>query len=308
MTDLVTSRIHQISNLERKCRDALQYDSVFKQVSSTKGVYEKICALLDFIGDSESALLSTVSSEQRRSLEPYFLAYGILQVMYSRQVAVRDVLKTLDLPIPDPLKTSALTQARDRVIGHPTTNDQAAHVIVRHSLSENGFEYWSYYPLDTKRGNFVDYEILMDAHLDAMEAGMKVLYQHIAKFENERRRQMRLEPLLPTLQGVSYLTQQLCAALVEKRYAALFDSCAESLLSALHRLRAGLVKRHGEEHAADEVDHVIEGVDMLRSLFPPKNAKEVNQYRVVADGVEVSTKHLIQMAGDIDELEGDDLT
>src|ERR1700730_14793925 len=97
MADLPDSRIHRVSELEKKCRDALQYDSVFKQISLKKGAYEKMCALLDFIGDSESALLSITSPEQRRSLNSYFLGYGILQLMYSRQVAARAVLETLDL-------------------------------------------------------------------------------------------------------------------------------------------------------------------------------------------------------------------
>jgi hypothetical protein len=308
MAGLPDSRIHRVSELEKKCRDALQYDSVFKQISLKKGAYEKICALLDFIGDSEGALLSIISPEQRRSLNPYFLGYGLLQLMYSRQVAARAVIETLDLPIPEQLKASALTAARDRVIGHPITNDKAAHVIVRHTLNENGFEYWSYYPGETRRGNIVTYEALIEAHLVAMEVGMETLYQHIAEFENERRRQMRNDPLSQTLHGISYLTQQIGAALIEERYGETFNASTAGFLSALDRFRARLVKRYGEEATAYEVDHVIEGVRMLQSLFPPKDAKGKNQYRIVADGVETNVKHLIAMAADIDEQEKNDLT
>jgi len=175
MLDPFDLRVHRISELEIKCRKALQYDSVFKQISLRKGVYEKICALLDFIGDSESALLSIISPEQRRALDAYFVGYGILQLMYSRQVALRAVLNTLELPVPNSLGESELTAARDRVIGHPITNDNAAHVIIRHTLDEDGFEYWSYFPGETKRGNIVKYESLLESHLHAMEDGMAVL-------------------------------------------------------------------------------------------------------------------------------------
>jgi hypothetical protein len=308
IVERLEARIQRISGLEQKCRDALQYDSVFKQTILRKKAYEKICALVDFIGDSDSALSSVISQEQRQHLQYYFLAYGILQLMYSRQVALRDVIKTLDLPIPEPLMPGMLTTARDRIVGHPITSDEAAHVIVRHTLNENGFEYWSYYPGETRRGNIVEYEALIKAHLDTMEVGMRALYQHIAEFENERRREMRQDPLSPALHGIPYVMQQISAALVEERYGQIFNANAASLLSALDRFRAGLVKRCGEEFTAHEVDHVIEGVRMLQSLFRPKDTNDSNRYRIVADGVETNVRHLIDMAADIDEQEKDDLT
>jgi hypothetical protein len=308
MPDLFESRIHRISELEKNCRNALQYDSVFKQITLRERAYDKICALLDFIGDSESALLSVISSEQRRHINFYFLAYGVLQVMYSRQVALRSVMKTLDLPIPQLLKESALIGFRDRVIGHPITNDEAAHVIVRHTLNENGFEYWSYYPGETRRGNIVNYEALIKTHLGAMEAGMDTLYKHMSEFENERRRRVRNDPLSQILHGISYITQQTSAALVEERYGQMFTANATSLLSALDQFRIGLAQRYGEESTAHEVDHVIEGVRMLQSIYPPKDVRDANRYRIVADGVETNIERLIAMAADIDEQERKDLT
>jgi hypothetical protein len=46
---------------------------------------------------------------------------------------------------------------------------------------------------------------------------------------------------------------------------------------------------------------------MLQSLFPPKEQKITNQYRLVADGLEANVKRLIEMAADIDEQEKQDL-
>jgi hypothetical protein len=151
MAHTIEDSIYRISELEQKCRKALQYESVLRQLRLKNGAFEQICALLDFIGDSENSLLAVASSELRSAFERYFLAYGILQIMYSRQVAVRAVLETFELTIPNALGVSTLTVARDRVIGHPITNDGAAHVILRGSLSENGFEYWSYHLRETKR-------------------------------------------------------------------------------------------------------------------------------------------------------------
>jgi hypothetical protein len=83
---------------------------------------------------------------------------------------------------------------------------------------------------------------------------------------------------------------------------------APELFPALDGFRAGLVRRYGEKSTAYEVDHAIEGVRMLQSLFPPKDLKAANQYRIVAVGVEMTVKHLTEIAADIDKQETEDLT
>jgi len=119
---------------------------------------------------------------------------------------------------------------------------------------------------------------------------------------------MRNNPISPTLQGMSYLTQQIGAALVEEKYGQTFEASVTSLLSGLNRFREGLLKRYSADSTSYEVDHVIEGIHMLQSLFPPKNTREANQYRIIADGVETNVDRLLAMAGDIDEQERNDLT
>ena len=42
MTDIPDSRVRQIFELEKKCRDALQYESVFKQLSLKDGLQQMI--------------------------------------------------------------------------------------------------------------------------------------------------------------------------------------------------------------------------------------------------------------------------
>jgi hypothetical protein len=303
VTDSFEERTVRISDYEKKCRDALRYESVTKQLSLKDRAFDRLCALLDFIGDSQQALLSVLVSERRKTLDSYFLAYGLLQLLYSRQYSLRDVLKTLTLQIPASLGSSTLVVARDSVIGHPVNNDGAAHVIVRGTLTGDGFEYWSYYVNEIKRGNLVGYEEIITTHLSAMEDGLKCLYEHIAEFENARRRQMRNEPLSSALHGTNYLMQQIGAALVEDRYGKLFSTNSAMLISALSRFRIGLTKRYGEERTAYDIDHVIEGINMLRSIYPPRTAQNENQYRIISDGVESNLKQLETMAHDIDEQE-----
>jgi hypothetical protein len=300
-------RIHQVSTLEAKCRDVLQHDSVFKALTRKSGLHGQVCALLDFVGDSEIALLSVSSSNQRREVDPYFLAYGVLQLMYSRQVALKAVLRAFDISIPKLFEKSSLSIARDRVIGHPVTTDGAAHVIVRHTLNENGFEFWSYRGSETERGQKVNYESLLSEHLDAMIQGLDLLYQQLAKVENERREEMRQQPLKSIFQGIPYSTQCMVAAIVEEKYRTLFSINSNTVLSALETFRAGLLKRYGEEWASGRVDHVIEGIRMLQGNFPPQDKRANSQFQIIADGVDLNVKDLMQLASDIDEKEAQNL-
>lgn len=309
MTTL-SSRMRCISELEKKCRDALRHDSIFKILSIDIEIFDKLCAMLDFIADTEDALSCAVTTEQRASFNSYFLAYGILQIMYSRQVAVRAVITALRIQGPKP-RAGALETARDRVIGHPITSDKAAHIIVRHTLNEDGFEYWSYYSGESKRGNVVRYEELIEEHVKCMENGMNIIYMHISNIENERRRQMRKFPISKTLQGVSYLTTQICAALDGEIHASMFEPHSEMLVSALNCFRGELVKRRGEGFSAQEVDHIIEGVCMLKEIFLnvdfDLNSRSRRQFIIIADGVDMNVNNLVKAAKEIDDEEKEDL-
>jgi hypothetical protein len=308
MSHTIINLIHAVSELERKCRDALQHDTVFQQIRQSGRAYDQLCALLDFIGDSENALLQVATTEKRNELEPYFLAYGILQTMYSRQVALRAALETLKLKIPERLGHSELITARDRVIGHVVTaHGGGAHVILRNTLTNDGFEYASYYKDHTKRGNQVHYEPLLTEHLTATKAALEVLFGYLAEIENARRRQMRQNALSPIFHGIGYSMQCIAAALVEPRYGEIFSVNADSLLSALNNFRSELAKRYGDERASEEVNHVIEGIRMLRDIYPPGSDRMKSQYQIIVTGVEIKMKHLMRLATEIDERENEEI-
>ena len=296
----------EVSSLEQRCRDALQFPSVYVR---TKGkAFERICALLDFIGDSEGALASVSTSEKRAKVEPYFLAYGLLQSMYARQIALREVLKALDISIPSGLKENSIVKPRDRIIGHPITSDDGAHVILRNTLGANGFEYASYYDSETRRGNIVEYQPLLDQHWMIMKNGLELLYRALAEIENKRRREMRQTPLAPALRGIDYVVRCLAAATVEEKYQSIVEAHLEMLTSALMQFRAGLATRFGEDDAAYHVDRIIEGAAMLRELYPFTDSKRRLRFEIVADGIKHKTEELIRMAHDVDETESTELS
>lgn len=303
MTASIEVRLDRISELEKKCRDILLYEAVFKNLTQRGGQHDKICALLDFVGDSEDALASVASANKRGDIDFYFLAYGLLQLMYSRQVAMGAVLEACAIPVPASWKTGPLATVRHRIIGHPVTSDGAAHVIVRNTLNQDGFEYWSYRGSETERHREVRYDVLLSDHLDLMIEGLGLPFRLLADIENQRRETMRREPLTPMLQGISYATQCMATAILEEKNQVRFSVNSDAVLSSLEALRQGLVKRYGADRAADEIDHVTEGVRMLQGLFPPVNQTARRQFQIVADGIDANMKKLIELASEVDATE-----
>jgi hypothetical protein len=304
----MSSPSQDIGALEHKIRDTLLYPSIFKYLRSKEKAHERICALLDFIGDSEAALATVDTTEKRGRLEPYFLAYGLLQTTSARQVALRQVLLDLEIPVPAGLLDKSATKPRDRVIGHPITSDGGSHVILRNTLNPDGFEFVSYYGSETRRGNLVNYDSLLREHEKAMREGLNLLYSKLADIENQRRREMSKNPLTPMLRGVDYIAECLAAAMVEPKYQAVIEANASMLAEALVPVRASLAARVGDADAAYYVDSIVEGTVMLRELYPFEDEKQRLRFEIIATGIKFRTKELLRMARDIDETEAKDLS
>lgn len=307
VTDQIKQLLAEVSELEKKCREALRYDSVFEFVQTHRKVFDKLCAFLDFIGDSQSALHSVSSSDQREKLESYFLAYGLLQLMYSRQISVRELLRDFSIAVPKSLLENSIIAPRDRTIGHPVTSNGKAHVILRNTLDNDGFEYATYDGSLTQRGNFVSYEPLLIEHLSVMRGSLMLLHKELASIENTRRVLMRQEPLSPLLQGMPYCARCVAASLVEEKYGEVFDTNSEALIIALEKFRDGLAKRHGTDSAAITVGSAIEGVKMLQELFQQQDERNNNRYEIVSGGMESKVKALVALALEIDSSEKQDL-
>lgn len=308
MTHQVEQLLSEVSGLEKKCREALRHESVFKFVHERRKAFDKLCAFLDFIGDSQGALFSVCSSDKREKLEPYFLAYGLLQLMYSRQNSMRELLRAFSIAVPESLQQNSVIASRDRTIGHPVTSNGESHVILRNTLDNNGFEYATYNGALTTRGNFVSYEPQLIEHLSIMLECLSLLQKELASIENVRRAQMRQKPLSPLLQGISYCARCVAASSVEQKYAEIFDTNSEMLISTLEKFRENLAKRYGAESAAITVGPTIEGVKMLQELFGQLDEKNTYRYDVVSNGMELGVKALITLAQEIDNAEKQDLS
>ncbi|MGZ5443131.1 MAG: hypothetical protein ACXW5U_22985 [Thermoanaerobaculia bacterium] len=109
-------------------------------VSDTRR-WNTICAALDVIGDTESALDAYLDAPSTG--HPYINAYGVLQALYLQQDAVRHLFEAHDIKFTFSAALKEIRQTRNETIGHPTNvgYGQASVIIVQITVDAYGFDY-----------------------------------------------------------------------------------------------------------------------------------------------------------------------
>src|SRR5882672_6063037 len=109
------------------------------------------CSALDVIGDTEMALEAYMTAPpaqhdpgSRDTGNLYITIYGILQVLYVQQDAVKNLAKSLGIPYKHSDATRQVRNVRNAAVGHPThhehTTPHAFHHISRITMYRHGFQ------------------------------------------------------------------------------------------------------------------------------------------------------------------------
>ena len=135
---------------------------------------------LDVVGDTQLAIdtYRALQHENHKDVGFNYLAvYGILQVLYVQQDAVRHIFESLDIPLNlvDPKNFAEVQRVRDvrnKATGHPTKHGKkkqpvTSHYISRNTLSLSGFTLMS---ADGPKTQFND--ISIGELLQKQEAGV----------------------------------------------------------------------------------------------------------------------------------------
>lgn len=120
--------------------------------------WNQLCSSMDVIGDTELAINAYLESIDKpaNTGELYILLYGILQVLFVQQDAVRHLAEALDLESEPNKNLTAIREIRNDSTGHPTKREQGKgkgkekekwfNFITRISMSRDGFTLMSTYP------------------------------------------------------------------------------------------------------------------------------------------------------------------
>ena len=138
------SDIHKI---ETRLRDLVNATRQLHSLYADKVRWNIVCSAMDVIGDTELAIqeydkIRKVESNHGGS---YLIVYGILQIMFVQQDAVRNLAKALGLEFDLPTELIEIRDLRTAFIGHPTEHRRGGIIssgyISRPTLNPSGFQF-----------------------------------------------------------------------------------------------------------------------------------------------------------------------
>jgi hypothetical protein len=300
-----------VEQREKKIRDLVNHPWKLQGLLEDKTKWNKICASMDVIGDTQIAIndffkLPTFSSNSGG----YLFLYGLLQALFLQQDAINHLSEALfDQSInwkDDYPDIHLIRELRNDSIGHPSKrgSDKSFHFIARYSISNGYFKLMSHYS-DLNRHVFRDFKIqeikekqeksiiiVLDKVIDIME---KEYETHKKNFSDKK--------LSDLTNGISYS--------ISKVYEGIYNSypLAEMnfsiIKSTIDSIKTELEKRYGKLSALPGVEDVIRRIDYIIKRMDgwvnENNLLNNNDAEVFMDSFSDRFEELEEMLREIDE-------
>lgn len=277
------------------------------------GEWNKLCSSLDVIGDTELAIDAYLTRQLTRDAgEAYLIVYGILQVLFAQQDAVRHLYDSLSIEFSLPDGILQIREIRNNAVGHPTKRIEKgtskSNFMPRFSLRGGGFEVVTAFSdgrpdlrvavsitdLINEQRRLLN-RILMDAVEKLRGEEMKHREQH---------RQEKLRDIFPGTMG--YYFEKIYEATWGERkfplgatHLSLVEECLGNFRLALEDRKEWGIHASIAWHF-ELIDYPI---SELKRYFSDKTASKLNDKDayIFAKFVEGEIKHFETIASEIDE-------
>ena len=301
-----------VEQRDKRIRDLVNRPWKQQGLLEDRTKWNKLCASMDVIGDTQIAINSYYSLPSFNSENGgYLFLYGLLQAFFLQQDAINNLSEALfDKPIswkaeyPD---IYLVRELRNDSIGHPTKRgkDESFHFIARYSLTKGHFRLMSHYSknndskfndidineLRTKQENSVIK--ILDTVIELMQ---KEYDDHKGKFANAK-----LSDLIPGTLSYS----------IGKVYEGIYNDypLAEMNFSEIKRIidvvKNEIIKRYGKLSALQGLNDVIRRIDYILqkvdSWIQNKQLLNNEDAEVFLDSFSDRFKELEEMLTEIDE-------
>jgi hypothetical protein len=301
-----------VQQRDTRIRDLVNHPWKLQSLLDDKTKWNKLCASMDVIGDTQIAINSYFSLPGFKAENGgYLFLYGLLQAFFLQQDAINHLSEALfDKPInwkAEYQDIYLVRELRNDSIGHPTKRgkDESFHFIARYSVSKGHFRLMSHYS-KTNKSEFNDIDInelrakqensviqILDTVIEHME---KEYSDHKQKFANSK-----LSDLIPGTMSYS----------IGKVYEGIYNDypLAEMNFSEIKRtvdsVKSEIIKRYGKLSALQGLNDVIRRIDyiLLKVDNWIKNKQLLNNddAEVFLDSFSDRFKELEEMLHEIDE-------
>lgn len=190
-----------ISNLEGEIRDLINHPRKRYFLLKDPAQWYKLCSSMDAIGDTEIAIDSYLESLNKpaQTGELYIFLYGILQVLFVQQDAVKHLNEALELKYEPNKSLEAIREIRNDSIGHPTKRGggkgHAFNFITRISMTRAGFTLITTYPDRNSTFKEVNVRQLISEQRDELRKTLENAISYLNKEAMEHKNRHKDEKL-----------------------------------------------------------------------------------------------------------------
>lgn len=297
----------EIADLEQQIRDYVNSPRKLSALINNTSNWNVLCSAMDAIGDAEFGLRAFLSEPMPKDKgSAYIIVYGVLQLLFVKQDAVKELCAILDKQTPHSLEVTEIRELRNDSIGHPVRRDKggSSHMIARYSLSPYGFTLLSLYPDGSDKTRTISLRRLIEKQRKSLAQTLRAVLDKLAEEERVHREKFagqRLSDNFPSTLG--YVVSKITEAAFDGSRHPLALASLETLKEHISNFRKGLEERGLYQsilsHEVEEIEYPIEEA---RKFFA-KEDHRLNEKDAYIFGFFIGRKveSLCKIAEEIDE-------
>ncbi len=303
--------MNAIEHKEKRIRDLVNHPWKLQTLFEDKSKWNKLCASMDVIGDTQIAINDFFSLPSFSSnTGGYLFLYGLLQAFFLQQDAINHLSEALfnkqidwknDYP-----DIYHVRELRNDSIGHPTKrgSDKSFHFIARYSISNGMFRLMSYYS-DLNKHLYRDVNIqeLKEKQENSVIEILDNVIELMEKEYEEHKKQFTNNKISELTNGIGYS--------ISKVYEGIYNNypLAEMNFSiiktTINTIKKEIENRYGKFSALKGVEDVIRRIDHIIQRMDrwinENNLLNNNDAEVFMDSFSDRFKELERMLIEIDD-------
>jgi hypothetical protein len=310
-----------IHDLESQIRDFINEPRRQTSLIREKAVWGMLCSSLDVIGDTELAMeayLKGGDNESKDGRKPDFLIasgnlyitlYGILQIIFVQQDAVKHLAEALGFDYARDPRLKTIREVRNDAIGHPTKRGKAEafNFISRITLSRGGCQLLTMRADGTTEFRDIDVPSMIAEQRLAVATALAGILEKLREDEMAHRKKFagsKLADAFPSTLG--YYHEKISDTIDGGMPGAFGASILESVAGYVAKFKEGLAER-GSLDAYDAVTYEFDLLEYpiaeLHKYFtnPQESKLNAKDALIFHHFIRSRIKTLIDMAKEIDQ-------
>lgn len=276
-------------------------------------LWKQLGTSLYVLSDTQNAIESFIKiDETDNNGFNYLVNFGILQVLFLQQDAIRSIIESLGLEFELTDKLIEIREIRSDIAGHPTNrkNKKSTHFIVQTSLKTKHFSVADHYGNELPEFRFVDTATLVEEQQGEITILLGKIVEELERERQKHKEEFKMTKLSDILHFNKFYKdlEEISRPLGdEPSYNFQYGkSSLETLANRLKSFKAELSKRDLLGNI-DSIDHILSMLDHpineIRDFYKENEDSRLNKkdIKIFLEYIRFSLQEFYDIASEIDD-------